>query len=206
MTRRSGPLGSVREATASRLRDPRGVEPVVLAGLGFALLVVLVDLSVSASHPGVAIGTVLQLFAGLLTATRLWANSANEQALAWGAKQIASNRFGLARLLDGSLLSHALSTAWLCAGIALAQRVAWPPESVVKWALAIVAILIFWSGAALYMASMSMFTGRMLLSNRVPRRDRPLRRLAERVGHDDRVWTVAGVVFLAGTILQLAAA
>jgi hypothetical protein len=189
-----------------RLRDPRRVEAVVLAGSVFTLVAILVELTASASRPAAAAGALLLALGSLLTAPRMWANGANDRALAWTARQIAANRFGLARLLDGSLLSLLFSTAWLCAGIVFARAIGWSPESALDWVVAMVAIAFFWSGAALYLASMALFTGRILLAGKSGLRGRSLQRLGERLRRDDLVWTAAGIAILVGSMLQLSAA
>jgi hypothetical protein len=199
-------LESARSVMQPRLRDPRRVEAVVLAGSVFALVAILVRLTASASRPAAAAGALLLALGSLLTAPRMWANGANDRALAWAARQIAANRFGLARLLDGSLLSLLFSTVWLCAGIVFARAIRWSPESALDWVVAMVAIAFFWSGAALNLASMALFTGRILLAGKSGLRGHPLQRLGERLRRDDLVWTAAGIAILVGSVLQLSAA
>jgi hypothetical protein len=160
----------------------------------------------SAEHPTVAIGILLQALAGLLASGRLWANSASDGLIRWGAHQIKANRLGIAGLLDGSPLSLALATAWCATGFFFGNSVTWPPTDAFQWLVAIVATAILWSGAAVYMLAMAMFVGRVLVGVKSPPDGAALRSLEAKLASNDLAWSLAGAAFLAGTLLEISAA
>jgi hypothetical protein len=160
----------------------------------------------SAEHPGVAVGILLQTLAGLLASGRLWANSASDALIRWGAHQIKANRLGIAGLFDGSLPSLALATTWCATGFFLGGSIAWPPTDAFHWLVAIAATAILWSGVAVYMLAMAMFVGRVFVGAKPPPDGASLRTLEARLASNDWPWSLAGFAFLAGALLEISAA
>lgn len=160
----------------------------------------------SAVHPIVAIGILLQALAGLLASGRLWANGASDGLIRWGAHQVKTNRLGIAGLLDGSPVSLALATAWCAAGFFFGNSVMWPPTDPFQWLVAIAATATLWSGAVVYMLAMAMVAGRVLVGPKSLPDGVALRSLEAKLASNDLAWSLAGVAFLAGTLLEISAA
>lgn len=187
--------------------EARRLQVVLVVGMAIGITGILALLVSSARQPAVAIGIVLQTVAGLLAATRVWANRATDAVIRWAAREIEINRFGLTGFLDGSLRSFVIATAWCCLGAFVGGAASWPAAGVLDWVVLVLAVILLWSGTITWMLAMSMFAARALLVGLdSPRDGAVLRGLRDWLIARDWVWAIVGLLILVGSLLQLSAA
>jgi hypothetical protein len=179
----------------------------VASGLAFLVAGLLGSRVLAADHPAIAAGIALQTLAGLLAAIQLWANSASDGLVRWMAHQIAINRWHVAGLFDGRLRSFLLASAWLVLGL-LAVRIplAWTPTEALAWLIVISALLVFATGALVYIVAAFMMIGSLFASPDPPPDGEAVTALQGRLAANDWIWPIVGFVFVLGGILQIAGA
>jgi hypothetical protein len=182
----------------------RRLQSIVASGLAFLVAALLVSRVFEADQPVLAAGIALQTLAGLLAAIQLWANSASDTLVRWTAHQIAVNRWHIAGLLDGRIRSLLLASGWFLLGL-LAVRIplAWASE-VLAWLIVIPALLIFTSGALVYILAMFMMIGNLFASPNLPPDGKAVTALQARLAANDWIWPLVGLAFVIGGILQVA--
>jgi len=185
----------------------RQLQSTVLLVIAILIAGVFVSFVRTADHPLLAAGIVLQTLAGLLAAVQLWAKNASNALLRWTADQIASNRWHIAGLFDGRLRSLAIATAWGVGGFfSLRLPGALGPPAAVAWPLAIAVVAFFVAGAVVFFFALLMYLGAHLLDGEPLPDGEALTALEARLAANDWVWPFIALAFLAGGILQVAAA
>ena len=168
----------------SRRVDSRRLQAILIVELMIGVAYLLFMMVSSAGRPAVAIGIVFQAVAGLLTTTRIWANSATDSAIKWTAGQIEKNRFGFIGFFDGSPRSLAITLSWCCVG----------------------AFCAVWSGVLVFLFAMLAFSARTILVGvGTPPDGVVLRALGDWLTARDWVWSTVGLLIFAGCLLQLTA-
>jgi len=201
-------LSRVLEGLGFSVRaDLRRLQAIVAIGLALGIGGLLLAMVFSAGQPAGAFGIALQTVAGLLAATQLWANRATDAVIRWTARQIEINRFGLAGLLDGSLRSFAIATAYCCLGAFAGGAAPWPATTTLDWLVVVLAVVLLWSGAIMFTLATVMFVATtFLVGTSSPRDGAVLRGLRDWLVARDWVWTLIGLSILVGALLQLSAA
>jgi hypothetical protein len=163
----------------------------------------MVILVCSATRPTVAAGIVLTTVAGLLGATRFWANGAMDSAVKWAAVQIEENRFGFIGFFDGSFRSFAVSLSWCCTvAFSPAARV----DRVFDWMFPALAAPTAWGGGVLFLLAMSAFGARtILLGVDTPPDGVVFRTVGDWLTARQWFWPMAGLVLSAGVLLLVTA-
>lgn len=185
----------------------RQLQSTVLLLVAILIAAVFASLARTADHPLLAAGIVLQTLAGLLAAVQLWANNASNTLLRWAADQIASNRWHLAGLLDGRLRSLSIATVWGVGGFfSLRLPGALEPPAAIGWPLAIAVVVFFVAGAIVFFFALLMYLGAHLLDGEPFPDGEASTALEARLAANDWIWPFIALAFLAGGILQIAAA
>lgn len=184
----------------------RRLQSTVLIGIALLIAVAFVSLAQTADHPAAATGIGLQTLAGLFAAVQLWANSASDVLVNWVARQIDSNRWHLARLLDGRLRSLAIATGWAVGGFfCLGLPGALDPPPAIFWLLAVAVVALALTGAIAFCLALFMCAGAYFLDG-VPLPDgEASTALQARLANNNWVWPLVAFAFLVGGILQIAA-
>ena len=185
----------------------RRLESTVLTGIALLIAVVFVSLAQTADHPAAAAGIGLQTLAGLFAAVQLWANNASNTLLRWAADQIDSNRWHVAGLLDGRLRSLLIATAWAVGGFfCLGLPGALDPPAYIGWPLTIAIAALAIVGAIVFFLALFMCAGAYFLNGEPLPDGEASTGLQARLAANDWVWPLVALAFLAGGILQVAAA
>ena len=185
----------------------RQLQSTVLVAIAILVAAVLFSLVRTADHPVAAAGIVLQTLAGLFAAMQLWANNASNTVLRWMAEQIDSNRWHIAGLLDGRFRSLLIATAWfISAYIANLLLGIWSPSEIVGWPVAIILVANFVVGALIFFLALLMYLGAQLLDGEPLPDGEASTALEARLAANDWIWPFVALAFLAGGILQVAAA
>lgn len=188
----------------SRRVDSRRLQAILIVESMIAIAYLLFMMVSSAGRPAVAIGIVFQAIAGLLTATRIWANSATDSAIKWAAGQIEKNRFGFIGFFDGSPRSLAITLSWGCVGAFCAGAAPTPAHGVLDWMFVGFASVTVWSGVLVFLFAMLAFSARtILIGVGTPPDGAALRALGTWLTARDWVWSTVGILILAGCLLQL---
>jgi hypothetical protein len=178
-----------------------------LVAIAILVAAVFVSLVRTADDPVIAAGIVLQTLAGLFAAVQLWANNASNALLRWAANQIDSNRWHIAGLLSGRLRSLLIATAWfISAYIASFLFRIWSPDEIVGWPVAIFLIANFVVGTLVFLLALLMYLGAQLLDGEPLPDGEASTALEARLAANDWIWPFIALAFLAGGILQVAAA
>ena len=195
-----------RDARAEQSRS-RHLQATVVVGVAFLIAAVPVSQVFNADHPVAAAGIALQTVAGLLAAIQLWANSASDALVRWSAHQIAVNRWHVGGLFDGRLRSLVLATGWFLFGmIAVRIPLGWTPNEAVAWMIVIPAVLLFFTGAVVYIVAMFMMAGTLLVGKDPLPDGKALTALQGRLDANDWIWPPVGLAFVLGGMLQIAVA
>jgi len=161
----------------------------------------------SAEHPLAASGIALQTLAGFFASVQLWANNPSDSLLQWCSRQVEQRRWGVAGLLDGRFRSLLLAAAWyVAAGKMLELSGRWQLPPVVEWPVAIGLLLLFVLGGVVLLLALTMFGAVRLHSGGSAPRGRALIALRAQLRASDWPWPLVGLAFLAGGVLQIAAA
>jgi hypothetical protein len=177
------------------------VVELMLGIIGLLLMMVF-----SAGRPAVAVGIVFQAVAGLLAATRLWANSATDSAIKWTADQIEKNRFGVTGLLDGSPRSLVIAVGWCNVGAFCAGAAPSPADGILDWMFVAFAVTAIWSGVIVFLFATLAFSARtILIGVGTPPDGVVLRALGGWLTARDWVWSTVGLLIFVGCLLQLTA-
>lgn len=188
-------------------RRSRHLQSTVVVGVTFLIAAVPVSQVFNAENPVAAAGIALQTAAGLLAAIQLWANSASDALVRWSARQIAINRWHFAGLFDGRLRSLVLAAGWFLLGmIAVRIPLTWTPNEAVAWMIVIPAVLLFLTGAVVYILAMFMLVGALLVGKNPPPDGKALTALQDRLDTNDWIWPPVGLAFVLGGMLQIAVA
>jgi heme/copper-type cytochrome/quinol oxidase subunit 2 len=186
----------------------RQLESTVLIGIVIVITFVLILLVRAADHRTAAAGIGLQTLAGLFAAVQLWANNASDAFVRWAARQIKTNRWHVAGLLDSRLRSLFIATGWAVGGFFSLRlpRVLGPPAAI-GWPLAIAAVAFAVTGAIVLCLALFMFASAVLVADEEPLPDgEALTGLQARLAGNDWVWPFVALAFLVGGILQVVAA
>jgi hypothetical protein len=186
----------------------RQLESTVLIGVATVITFVFMSLVRTADHPTAAAGIGLQTIAGLFAAVQLWANNASNALLRWAVRQIESNRWRIAGLLDGRLRSLAIAAGWFLS-VYVAQRLfrMWDPRAIIGWPMAIVLVVNFVVAALVFVLALFMYTGARLVGGAEPLPDgEALTVLQARLAANDWIWPIVALAFLVGGMLQILAA
>jgi hypothetical protein len=185
----------------------RQLQSTVFTGIAILVAAVLVSLVRTADHPIIAAGIVLQTLAGLFAAVQLWANNASNAMLRWAAKQIDSNRWHIAGLLNGRVRSLLIAAVWFfSAYIASFLFRIWSPDAIVGWPVAIILVANFVVSALIFLLVLLMYLGAQLLEGEPLPDGEASTGLEARLAANDWIWPFVALAFLAGGILQVAAA
>jgi hypothetical protein len=185
----------------------RQLQSTVSIGVVLLIAFVFAMLAQTADHPVAAAGIGLQTLAGLFAAVQLWANNASNALLRWAASQIDSNRWHIAGLLDGRIRSLLIATAWGVGGFfSLRLPEALDPPAAIGWPLAIAASAFALTGAIVLFLALFMCTGAYLLDGEPAPDGEASTALEARLTANDWIWPLVALAFLAGGILQIAAA
>jgi hypothetical protein len=186
--------------------DHRRLQAILVVELMIGVSGLLLTMVFSAGHPAVAVGIVLQAVAGLLAATRLWANSATDSAIKWAARQIKKNRLGIIGLFDGSPRSLVITLCWCCVGAFCAGAAPVPADGILDYMFVVFAAVTVWSGVLAYLFAMLAVLARMfLIGVGTPPDGVVLRTLGSWLTARDWVWSMVGLLIFAGCLLQLTA-
>ena len=190
----------------SRVVDHRRLQAILVVELMIGVSGLLLTMVFSAGRPAVAVGIVLQAVAGLLAATRLWANSATDSAIKWAARQIKKNRLGIIGLFDGSPRSLVITLCWCCVGAFCAGAAPVPADGILDYMFVVFAAVTVWSGVLAYLFAMLAVLARMfLIGVGTPPDGVVLRTLGSWLTARDWVWSMVGLLIFAGCLLQLTA-
>jgi hypothetical protein len=185
----------------------RQLQSTVFAGIAILVAAVFISLVWNADHPVTAAGIVLQTLAGLFAAVQLWANNASNAVLRWTANQIDSNRWHIAGLLNGRLCSLLIAAFWFfLAYIADSLFRIWNPDEIIGWPIAIILVANFVIGALIFFLALLMYLGAQLLDGEPLPDGEATTALEDRLAANDWIWPFVALAFLAGGILQVAAA
>ena len=189
--------------------NSRQLQSTVLTAVAILLAFVFVSLVQTADHPLAAAGIGLQTLAGLFAAVQLWANNASDAVISWAARQIDSNRWHVAGLLDGRLRSLLIATVWAVGGfLSLRLPGALDPPPAIAWPLAIAVVVFAVTGAVVLCLALFMSTGAILVADSAPLPDGEASTAPSKPAstRNDWAWPLVALAFLAGGILQIAAA
>jgi len=190
----------------SRRVDSRRLQAILIVELMIGIAYLLFMMVSSAGRPAVAIGIVFQAVAGLLAATRIWANSATDSAIKWTAGQIEKNRFGFIGFFDGSPRSLAITLSWCCVGAFCAGAAPTPADGVLDWMFVAFAVVAIWSGVIIFLFAALAFSARtILIGVGTPPDGVVLRALGGWLTARDWVWSMVGLLIFVGCLLQLTA-
>jgi len=177
-----------------------------VAGAALLVLTILAWISSGAHDAGSAAGVALQTGAGLFAAIQLWANNASDSVVRWAARQIERNRWGIAKLFDGSTRSFVLAAIWCALGYGALKALRWAPGGVLEWVLGIPSLLLFTTGALVFFGALLMFASAQALEHQSLPDGRATTTLQDLIAKNDWIWPLVGLAFLLGGILQIAAA
>lgn len=190
----------------SRVVDHRRMQTILVVEMMVEVSCLLLTMVFSAGRPTVAVGIVFQAVAGLLSAPRLWANSAADSAIKWAACQIEKNRFGIIGLFDGSPRSFVITLGWCSGGAFCAGAAPIPADGILDWMFVAFALIITWSGVLAFMfATMAVSARTFLVGIGSPPDGIVLRTFGDWLTARDWVWPMAGLLILIGCLLQLTA-
>jgi hypothetical protein len=190
----------------SRRVDSRRLQVILIVELMIGIAYLLFMMVSSAGRPVVAIGIVFQAVAGLLAATRIWANSATDSAIKWTAGQIEKNRFGFIGFFDGSPRSLAITLSWCCVGAFCAGAAPTSADGILDWMFVVFAAVAVWSGVLIFLFAMLAFSARtILIGVGTPPDGAVLRALGNWLTARDWVWSMVGLLIFTGCLLQLTA-
>lgn len=178
----------------------------IAVGAAILLVAALVSIASNAEHPVSAAGIALQTLAGLLAAIQLWANNASDAMVRWAARQIESNRWGVAGLFDGRPRSFVLSTVWFALGYGALKAFRWAPDGVAGWLLLLPTLLIFLTGVLVQVGAMLMYVSTQVFEHQSLPDGEAMTTLQARITENSWIWPLVGFAFLLGGILQIAAA
>ncbi len=190
----------------SRRVDSRRLQAVLIVELMIGIAYLLFMMVSSAGRPAVAIGIVFQAVAGLLAATRIWANSLTDSAIRSAAGQIEKNRFGFVGFFDGSPRSLVITLSWCCAGAFCAGAAPTPADGILDWMFVAFALVTIWSGVLVFLFAMLAFIARTILIGVGTLPDGVvLRTMGGWLTARDWVWSMVGLLIFVGCLLQLTA-
>jgi hypothetical protein len=186
--------------------DSRRLQAILVVELIAVVAYLLLMMISSAARPVVAVGIAFQSVAGLLAATRLWANGATDSVVKWTACQIEKNRFGFIGFFDGSPRSLAITLSWCCAGAFCTGAAPTSADGILDWMFVLFAAVALLSGLLVFMFAMFAFSARTILVGMgTPPDGVVLRTLGSWLAARDWVWSIVGLLILAGCLLQLTA-
>jgi hypothetical protein len=185
----------------------RRLQSTVLIGIALLIAAVFFSLAQTADHPVAAAGIGLQTLAGLFAAVQLWANNASNTLLRWATNQIISNRWHVAGLFDGRLRSLLIATVWGVGGFfSLGLPGTLDPPPAIGWPLAIAVVAFAVTGVVAFCLTLFMCAGAYFLDGEPLPDGEALTALEARLTANDWVWPTVALAFLAGGMLQIAAA
>lgn len=169
------------------------MQAILVVELMIGVSCLLLTMVSSAGSPAVAIGIVFQAVAGLLAATRLWANGATDSAIRWAARQIEKNRFGFIGLFDGSPRSFLITLGWCCAGDFCAGAAPTPAVGILDWMFVAFAVIAIWSGLLTFVfATLAVSARTFLIGVGTPPDGVVLQTLGSWLTARDWVWSMVG--------------
>jgi hypothetical protein len=179
----------------------------IAAAVAAVFVSVLFLLVRSAEHPVAAAGIALQTLAGFFATVQLWANSPSDSLLEWCARQVEKKRWRVAGLLDGRLRSLVVAAVWYqLASIALDFSGRWDMPAAVEWPIVICLLLLLLTGGVVLLFSLAMYGAVQLTGSGGAPRGKALIALRAQLRNSEWPWPLVGVGFLAGGLLQIAAA
>jgi hypothetical protein len=185
----------------------RQLQTTILVAIAVLVTAILVSLVRTAEHQVTAAGIVLQTLAGLFAAMQLWANNASDAVLRWTAKQIDSNRWRIAGLLNGRPCSLLIATVWFASAyLVLLLFGVWNPDEIIGLLVAIILVANFVVSALILLLALLMYFGAQLLDGEPLPDGEASTALEARLAASNWIWPFVALAFLAGGILQVAAA